>query len=217
MALSLSILICFIFLADKKLRKIFLVCVICAIPLFIYLTDAAFIERTKTLFISGKSLNNQEQTDQISSGRTEIWRYGVKMVRDYPFGAGPNGFKNLAHLYLPAEILNYRLGDNGVRSAHNTYLEVLIEQGFLGLFIFLIIICNTIYLLIKGVRKLNRGKMLNSFLHYQVVALGISFISILFGGLFNSRVYYEFFWWQIALCIVIYSFIKEIDEEVANV
>jgi putative inorganic carbon (hco3(-)) transporter len=215
-ALGASVMICVIFFADKRMRKILLICFVFAVPLFIRLVDPAFIQRAQSLIFSEETLTNQEQSNEVSSGRTEIWRYGTKMIKDYPFGAGPNGFKSLARFYLPDEILTYKNGeDYGQRSAHNTYLQVLIEQGPLGLLIFLLM-CGHVILLLIRIKKFANDNI-SPILKYHALALSISFISILFGGLFNSRIYYEFFWWQVALCVVLYSLITNNNEKVTNV
>ena len=38
--------------------------------------------------------------------------------------------------------------------------------------------------------------------------MGISFLSAVAGGMFSARIYYEYFWWQVAIIIVAYSFVR---------
>jgi O-antigen ligase len=204
-ALILSVMVVLVFMADKQIRKSIIILIICFIPIFFYLADDAFINRLSTLVGIEESIHDESEIANISSGRTEIWLYGLEMAKDYPLGAGPNGFKNLARFYMPDEILTFH--DNrgyGMRGAHNTYLQVLVEQGFVGLFIYFMICIQSLRLIYKG---FNYSKD-NMFWKYNFLALGISFLSVMAGNMFSGRIYYEYFWWQVAIIIVAFSFVK---------
>jgi hypothetical protein len=54
---------------------------------------------------------------------------------------------------------------------------------------------------------------LHSFVGFMLFSLNVSFLTILIGGSLTSRVYYEFFWWQIALSMIGYSFVKKMSNE----
>lgn len=206
-ALVLSTLIVLIFFPDKQIRKGIIITLICAIPLFLYLSDPEFIERISTLKRTQHAYYMPRiDTNELSSGRLEIWKYGLEMVNDYPFGAGPNGFKYLSRFYIPQQFLTLHPGEEtGVRAAHNTYLQVLVEQGYLGLIFFIIMCFQTLRMLRTSMYRLKSQVSIEGFWLYAVLALSLSFLSIIFGGMFNSRFYYEFFWWQIAIIVVAYS------------
>lgn len=200
-------------IADKNLRRKIIVSVICLIPLFLYLSDAEYLARISSLWTTEEARQNEVVMNELSSGRVEIWKYGMRMVKDHPMGAGPNSFKDLARFYMPPEILTYHPGaEYGIRAAHNTYLQVLVEQGYLGLLIWVIMCIHTMFLLWSGARKLNRLGISNTFMGLTMAAMNISFVCTLVGGLVGSRVYYEFFWWQVALSVVAYSFVLEIEK-----
>lgn len=209
-ALAAAFLLAFFIVADNKVRKIMIIGAIIAFPLFIYLSDDAFVNRLSSLTGTGAAMQDTDNMATLSSGRTQIWMYGVQMVKDYPFGAGPNGFKQLARFYMPYEILTFHPGaEYGVRAAHNSYLQVLVEQGYLGLCIWVSMCLHTAHLLFTSSRRLQKKSGSNPFLTYSVFALNVSFFSILVGGLVNSRIYYEFFWWQLALSVVVSNLSKE--------
>jgi O-antigen ligase len=206
-----ALFLALIMVADNKIRKTVLIVSIIMIPLFIRLADVHFFERMSTTIFNTEA--SSEEMKELSSGRIEIWNYGLQMVKDYPFGAGPNGFKHLARFYMPPNILNYESGLNyGIRAAHSSYLQVLIEQGYLGLIIWLAMCFHTFYLLFSTFHEI-RKKNLDEFWKYHIFALGVSYCSILIGGLFTSRIYYEFFWWQIALCVVGTTLVKNMLKE----
>ncbi len=207
-ALAGGFVAAFLFLADNKLRKRMMIVGVGLIGIFIYLADQEMIDRISSLLQAKEAVEDDQQANTLSSGRLEIWRYGLQMVGDHPFGAGPGGFKQLAKDYLPAEILTVHAeGESGVRGAHNSYLLVLVEQGPLGLLLWLCLCLSTWLKVYKSSVVLKGSADCNSFLSYAVLAMGISFSASVLGGLFTSRVYYEFFWWQIAMVIVLFHFV----------
>jgi len=207
-ALAGGFVAAYLFLADNQLRKKMTVIGVVLIGLFIYLADQELVDRMSSLLMAKEAFEDDLQANTLSSGRMEIWRYGLQMVGDHPFGAGPGGFKELAKEYLPAELLTVHSGkEYGVRGAHNSYLLVLVEQGPIGLMLWLFLCISTSLHLYKASVKLKANVDGDPFWCYAVFSMGISFATSLLGGLFTSRVYYEFFWWQIAMIIVLSSFI----------
>lgn len=203
-----------IFIADNKLRKKMIIVGILFLSLFVYLADQEMITRLSTLIQTDEAISNDEHANTLSSGRIAIWGYGLQMAGEYPLGAGPGAFKELAKDYMPAEILTYHKKEGpGVRGAHNSYLLVMTEQGILGLVLWLVLCSSTLLLIYRSYIKLKKIIDADLFWFYCVFALGISFLSTLVGGLFTSRVYYEFFWWQIALAVVLFSLVDTLFNE----
>ncbi|MCD6422798.1 MAG: tetratricopeptide repeat protein [Elusimicrobia bacterium] len=89
--------------------------------------------------------------------RIYIWADTIKMGVRNPFGVGPGGFtsnfpkyasQKLKKIYPPSKYI--------VNFAHNEYLEIFSELGFLGIFLFLAIIftffknCKDVYLIVPS-------------------------------------------------------------------
>lgn len=196
--------------ADNKMRRNMIVLMVAALPVIIFLADEAYIERFSSLMGIGSAMEDEAQARELSSGRTEIWGYGLNMAKDNPFGAGPNSFKKIARFYMPEDVLTFHPGATyGVRSAHNTYLQIIVEQGVIGLGIWLLMCLQTCYILYKSFKILAPLGKEYQFWKTMAFSLNISFFTILLGGLMNSRIYYEFFWWQLAIAVIIYSLSKE--------
>ncbi len=85
---------------------------------FLYLADTSFLERSK-------SIKTSIEKDG-GTGRFDIWKHGLEMAKDHPFGVGGGGFEYLSSQYMPPELLTR----GNVRASHNTYLLILVEQGF---------------------------------------------------------------------------------------
>ena len=82
-----------------------------------------------------------ELKDISAMERAHRWMAGVEMIKDRPWlGFGPSNFYSC---YQPYSINSFQtyVSDNPEQSGiHNYFLMVLVEQGFIGLAIFLIII-----------------------------------------------------------------------------
>jgi O-antigen ligase len=77
------------------------------------------------------------------TGRTDIWRVGTRMVSAHPVrGVGSGNFQNTSGHYLLQKpgAVKYDYFIDKPKVAHNTYLHVLAELGFVGLGLFLGII-----------------------------------------------------------------------------
>jgi O-antigen ligase len=119
-------------------------------------------------------------------------------------GAGPGTFVDLwgeavvAGKVEKGESRNYR------RPAHNTYLEVLVGSGLLGLLPYLAVIL----LALKGFFNAQRKFALqgNGGAASLVGAFKLSFISILFYFLILSAFYHKFFWVSLAFSQLVQQF-----------
>jgi len=173
----LGCLYVFLIVADKKIKKYIFIAGLCGIPVMYYFSDPFFIDRMSNMLTADSS--DEMSLNTLSSGRLLIWNYGWEMVKDYPFGAGPEGFRALARFYLPEEILTFQPGaEFGVRAAHNSYLQVLIEQGIIGLAIFMAICFYTMFLLFSCFKRLKHKGLTTSFWGFAVIGLNISFVLI---------------------------------------
>jgi len=210
-ALLFSVFYTSLFIADKKVKKYMLVTLIGFLPIFFYFADQSYINRISSLWIGDRS--TEKEVNKLSAGRTDIWRHALSMVKDYPYGAGPGGFRELARFYLPQKDLVVHPGaEYAVRAAHNSYLLVLVELGYLGLLIYIIICFATMYSLFKSSKKIKQIGQRGTFIHLLIIALNISVMCTLMGGMTGGKVYYEFFWWQVAIVIVVKSFVMNMAQ-----
>lgn len=212
LAIVLAALYAFFLVANRKLKKYLLILGLCSIPVMAYLSDQYYIERISTLWET--ELHSEEAVNNVSTGRWYIFKHGLQMAKDHPLGVGPDGFRELARFYMPEEMLTVHPGSRyGVRAAHNSYLQVLVEQGFIGLSLYLTICFYTLYLLSRSAKTIKAIEPPDSFMNLCVLSLNISFACSLLGGMTGSRIYYEFLWWQIAFSVIIYSIIEALEKQ----
>ncbi len=109
------------FLVISLLRKrIFL------IPLILLLIFWQTILPPKVVARINQTKTEEGTLDSSSTRRIDVWKSSIELVKDNPVtGIGFNVFQ-----YLPG----YELGDT-----HNIFIKILLEQGVIGFFIFLIL------------------------------------------------------------------------------
>lgn len=112
--------------------------------------------------------------------RLYTYRSGLQMLYDYPvFGLGIGKFKVYYPLYKSSEIVRIE-GQHSAETihAHNELLELGIEQGILGLALFLVIIA--------AIFRLMFDKRLN----FPARILGLALLVFLFDNLFSVNMRY---------------------------
>ena len=64
-----------------------------------------------------------------SGSRMDIWRDSLQIIKDHPLGIGLGNYENVFQVYNRSFTL-----DKTVMHAHNDYLQILIETGWVGFF-----------------------------------------------------------------------------------
>jgi O-antigen ligase len=75
--------------------------------------------------------------ESSAASRWVIADANIRMARDYPLGAGYRGNETLSAYYIPPEFLT---AETSTRSAHNTFLAILVDQGIPGAILFVLLI-----------------------------------------------------------------------------
>ncbi len=123
-----------------KLIIIFTACFFVASGLWvaqIYIQNT--IKPPAEILLAFKRIKSSFDINEISNkGRIEIWKKSIETAIKNPlFGVGPGNFP----VALNEEIFNAKKG----ASAHNLYLQFLVENGLLGLFNVFILFCRIFY------------------------------------------------------------------------
>jgi O-antigen ligase len=146
--------------------------------------------------VSGNEDNIQ---DQSFRGRLSENLAGWQMFTDHPFlGVGLNNFKNHYQEYSRNIGLDPRREE---RSPHSLYLEILSQQGLLGLAWHIALVWVIFY----GLKRARDDFMVAGMPDYasMTVALGIGIFSLFITGIFLHSPYPRYFWllYGIALAI----------------
>jgi hypothetical protein len=99
-----------------------------------WLTPASFWERMATIA--------DPKSEASAASRFTINEASWKMIADYPWGVAPGNYQYVSVRYLPPTIL---CKATGTRAAHNTFLVVLGERGWVGFAVWLAVMGLTCY------------------------------------------------------------------------
>jgi len=203
LGLVVALIVFFLLEKDNKIRLQLMALSLAAMVLMFVLADQSFKDRLLGL------ANQDLQSESAGSGRVGGWRHGIKMVFDYPLGAGGGGYQYLSPQYLPEELLEQHVGS---RAAHNTLLLVLVEQGLIGLGLFFLFYWQVFRITLRTKKKLRFQLKPKSDPANEQLQLPFMFcnsvVSALAGifvaGLFTDRLYYEGFYLFCAIGPVLY-------------
>jgi O-antigen ligase len=138
----------------------------------------------------------QRLTSTSTSGRADIWKVGLRMVRANPIlGVGSGNFTIAEQHYLltsPGQIKAVDLILDRPQPAHNVYLHALAEMGVIGLALFISVIVLSLRAAVKAVKLFKaRG---DSSLEILGRALVLAIVGILAADFFVSDQYSKQLW-----------------------
>jgi len=90
------------------------------------------------------------------NGRSDVWRTAWRITEDHPVvGVGLNNFRVYAPRYVrrPGQLQFVQLIADRPRVVHNTYLQVLVETGAIGLGLFLLVIGSCLGVLWRAAKR----------------------------------------------------------------
>ena len=136
------------------------------------------------------------------SGRSEIWKVGLRIVRAHPVkGIGAGNFEHAAaHYVLQSGVIHASnlVFSSDPKAAHNTYLQILTEMGVLGLLLFLtvIIVCLGCALRAANLWMCQKDVTMEALARAVLLAL----IGLLVADFFISAEYSKLLWTLLGLC-----------------
>jgi O-antigen ligase len=148
--------------------------------LFLSLANEGLWLRAQTIQIGDES-----EMEASAASRIAVFRYGWMMFKDYPLGAGHRGHEALSPQYMPDSILT-----QGKRAAHNTFMQILVEQGIIGGGLYLLLCLGVMRQLRRLKQKDTQGLPLELGLYRAGIgsALAAAFVGGLFGGFLKAEV-----------------------------
>jgi probable O-glycosylation ligase (exosortase A-associated) len=179
-------------LLAKSRRKVVSLALIGIATLFLLTFATLQWKDRMTTFLQG-------DLDQSAESRLTVWRAGWNLVQDYPLTGG--GFDvytdpSVIVRYLPDDV-----PDSNLHGPHSIYFQMLGEQGFVGLALFLALLaaCG---LRIRKLRKLAARHPQLFWVAPYADMFGITLLAYMINGATLGRAYFDFFY-EVVACIVI--------------
>ena len=176
--------------SQQKHRKLVAIGVVLAALGAYALADEVFWKRASTITAT------EEERDASAQSRIEIWKGGVAMFQDHPWGIGSGNFRGTIGHYVP----QLRGAD-----AHSTYVLCFSELGLPGILLYMILIVNAWRMLIR-IRKecAELPGPEGESLAWMTLAASASLAMYLVVGLTGSKLYTESAWWFFVLPVCLW-------------
>jgi putative inorganic carbon (hco3(-)) transporter len=212
-------LVCAALLAVLALRHVkrpllYIVGAVSMVAVTIPFLPQSFTDRMSTL--------QNTEGDQSASTRVQVWKWTWDYVQDHPTGGGFNAFLQNIIRYetqekksdgTSSEIVRKQVEDKG-RAYHSSYFEMLGEQGFPGLIIWLAIHFIGLWrmeMLYRTYRKEPEDG--NLWIARLAIALQQSHIVYLLGSLFVGIAFQPFVYMLVGMQIGLDVYAKRREEE----
>ena len=189
---SLTTAVAFLISAPPGVRrKAFKVVALGCVVVWMLLGDARIVERFWTTFA------DPEQRDSSAADRLDYWKAGLRMVGDYPLGAGGDGFHTTHGPKYIAQISGAKFEQ---RSIHNGYINEACDWGIQGFLLKMGFIGVAASLLWRSSRQcIRRGDDVGALYGSGMFAGLVGFLITCFFGDFLDN---EWAYWMVALAVV---------------
>lgn len=159
------------------------------------LLDDSFVERIKT--IKNTEVNEEKET---GATRTVFWLASLDVVADHPLGAGYRAFNYYSDEYLPMDM---NTGNSRSRTVHSTWFEVLTEMGYLGFFVFMMMLYSCFSMTHECKKKTNNLESVDDY--FKIIALEAAFIAFIVAMTFLNRSRAEILYWMVLFVSCAYN------------
>jgi probable O-glycosylation ligase (exosortase A-associated) len=134
------------------------------------------------------------QEDLSAMGRINAWWFAFHLANDHPIIGG--GLRT----FTPALFLEYAPDPTNFHDAHSIFFEVLAEQGYVGLLLFLVMGISTVLLAGRTIR-MTRGREELRWAALLAGMLQVSLVGYVVGGLFLGLAYFDLPYSLLALVV----------------
>lgn len=136
------------------------------------------------------------EIDSSALGRINAWRFAAHLAEDYPITGG--GFDT----FTPELFQRYAPDPKDVHAAHSVYFGLLGEQGFVGLFLFLLLVVACFIRLQRIIWSARRWGDETAADYASMFQF--SLIGFLASGAFLGRAYFDYFYSVVACSVILW-------------
>jgi len=142
------------------------------------------------------------EEDASAMGRINAWAFAWNLAKDHPLTGG--GFDT----FTPELFWKYAPDPEDFHDAHSIYFEILAEQGFVGLFLFLCLWGTTYFICGGIVRRCKRREDLY-WARDLAAMLQVGIVGYAVGGAFLGLAYFDLPYHLLAMAAVLHHLVKE--------
>lgn len=180
-----------VFIVKGKVRIYVILSLVLGVLLFLRLSNEQFWERQETV--------ETYEKESSAMSRIYLWKGGIKLMKDHPFGVGGEGYEYYSFKYVP-ELIE-KLEQKGGKTVHNTFLNVGTEWGIIALLLYMGFIIHSFLIIFQIKRYAKRFSMTKYYIEATAVQLALT--SILIAGFFHNRQYAEVVFWLSAFGVIL--------------
>ncbi|HXI40424.1 MAG TPA: putative O-glycosylation ligase, exosortase A system-associated, partial [Bryobacteraceae bacterium] len=133
--------------------------------------------------------------DDSARERLNAWTYSWRLALDYPLTGG--GFE----AFTPTLFNRYAPDPRDVHGPHSIYFGVLAEHGFIGLFLYLLLLAST-FMNLRQVHKYARSWGDERANNYAFM-LQFSLLAFMISGAFLGRAYFDYYFTIVACTVIL--------------
>jgi len=158
-------------------------------------------DRWKQRMATIEAVNSTDtKLDLSASGRLAVWKWTLEFAQSHPFGGGFNAY-----------VVNHPIEDGidygAGKAFHSMYFEVLGEQGYVGIAMFLFIFAGSIFSALK-VLRVTRGNPELAWSHDLAGSAVSALLVLMAGGAFIGIGFQPWIWYVISLEICLVNYVS---------
>jgi putative inorganic carbon (HCO3(-)) transporter len=148
--------------------------------------------------------------DGTSVSRKVYWKNGLEMARTHPLlGIGYENWLVFYRLYFVDSEASVESNVRTIQVAHNIFIQCMAELGYIGLFVFILLILATVAINYNTRVLAKAGHdPPDSFVIHMSYALDEAMWAYLVSGFFVTVLYYPFFWINLAFVVALNAIVK---------
>lgn len=169
------------------------------VVVFLALASDTFWERMQTI-----KVEEGQEREKSAESRIVIAQAQVRMFLDFPMGSGHRGTAMLSRKYIPEEYLTRnvygQIDENSARSSHNTLLTVLVEQGVVGMLLYLSLLC-VLARRVLSLRSLSTAMPERMRISMSAAGIGGAIAALFVAGIFTDYLRAEVAVWLYSMLV----------------
>jgi probable O-glycosylation ligase (exosortase A-associated) len=194
---------------------------------FVYIGAASLLMMAAIPFLPGSFTERmgtitEHEGDQSASTRVAVWKWTIDYARDHPLGGGFDAYRSNSFTYQTrvvsgegnSQSVEYQTVTESGRAYHSSYFELLGEQGYFGLGLWLVLQLLGLWHMERlrwrfGKRAEREGRA--SWQWGLATALQQAHLVYLVGAVFVGIAYQPFLFMLIGLQCALWSHVKRIE------